>query len=174
MLAEGTSDRVVSSGLVLVDVAPKTNRGGVERIIRFMQSGANGFGTLDEAATAIAAYTPHRVRNVNTTGLMKVLRPRDGRWYWHWDPTFLDHAPMRIEDVLDVAVSNIHVPTMLVRGMLSDVVTKEGADDILTRMEDVTVVEVDDAAHMIAGDQNDAFSEAVVTFLREKIQPTIR
>ena len=24
---------------------------------------------------------------------MKVLRQkRDGRWYWHWDPKFLDHG----------------------------------------------------------------------------------
>jgi pimeloyl-ACP methyl ester carboxylesterase len=40
-------------------------------------------------------------------------------------------------------------------------------------MPDIAVVEVDDAAHMIAGDQNDAFSEAVVTFLRERISPAV-
>jgi pimeloyl-ACP methyl ester carboxylesterase len=44
---------------------------------------------------------------------------------------------------------------------------------LLARNPDVTVVEIEGAAHMIAGDQNDAFSEAVVTFLRERIQPTI-
>ena len=32
MLAEGTSDRVVSSGLVLVDITPKTNDEGIQRI----------------------------------------------------------------------------------------------------------------------------------------------
>jgi pimeloyl-ACP methyl ester carboxylesterase len=70
-------------------------------------------------------------------------------------------------------MSNIHVPTMLVRGLLSDVVTQEGVDDILARMPNVTLVEVSGAAHMIAGDQNDAFSEAVIEFLRERILPTI-
>ena len=54
------------------------------------------------------------------------------------------------------------MPTMLVRGMLSDVVTDEGVDDLLSRLPDATVVDVDGAAHMIAGDRNDAFSEAVI------------
>jgi pimeloyl-ACP methyl ester carboxylesterase len=178
MLAEGTSDRTVSCGLVLVDIVPKANHGGVERIRDFMESGINGFDSLEEAAAAIAAYTPQRVRRANPEGLKKVLRQRDGRWYWHWDPKFMSKGrtevvPSRFEGLLDVAMSNIHVPTMLVRGLLSDVVTQEGVDDILTRMPNVTLVEVSGAAHMIAGDQNDAFSDAVITFLRERILPTI-
>ncbi|MHB2028989.1 MAG: alpha/beta fold hydrolase [Acidimicrobiales bacterium] len=178
MLAEGTSDRIVSCGLVLVDIAPKTNPEGIERIRSFMMSGINGFDSLGEAAKAIAAYTPQRTRRANPAGLLKVLRQRDTRWYWHWDPRMLDQdrsevVANRFTGLLDVAMSNIHVPTMLVRGSLSDVVVQEGVDDILARMSDVTVVEIDGAAHMIAGDQNDAFSEAVVTFLRERIRPTI-
>ena len=74
MLAEGTSDRTVSSGLVLVDITPKTNLAGIERIKSFMQSGFTGFATLEEAAAAIAAYTPERKRKVNPAGLQKVLR----------------------------------------------------------------------------------------------------
>ena len=178
MLAEGTSDRTVSCGLILVDIVPKANLEGVERIRDFMESGINGFDSLEEAAAAIAAYTPQRVRRANPEGLKKVLRQRDGRWYWHWDPKFMSKGrtevvPSRFEGLLDVAMSNIHVPTMLVRGLLSDVVTQEGVDDILARMPNVTLVEVSGAAHMIAGDQNDAFSEAVIEFLRERILPTI-
>jgi pimeloyl-ACP methyl ester carboxylesterase len=178
MLAEGTSDRTVSCGLVLVDIAPKTNPEGVQRVRRFMESGVDGFDSLEEAAAAIAAYTPQRVRRVNPAGLMKVLRERDGRWYWHWDPKLLNLGrtevlPREYGGLLDVAMENIHVPTMLVRGRLSDVITPEDVDDLLARKPDVNVVEIDGAAHMIAGDQNDAFSTAVVTFLRERIRPTI-
>ena len=81
--------------------------------------------------------------------------------------------PDRLAGLLDVALSNIHVPTMLVRGLLSDVVTQEGVDDLLARIPDATVVDVDGAAHMIAGDRNDAFSDAVVTFLEDRIRPTL-
>ena len=178
MLAEGTSDRVVSCGLVLVDITPKTNAEGIRRIAEFMQSGVDGFDTLEDAASAIAAYTPNRTRAVNPAGLMKVLRQRDGRWYWHWDPKVIfqdrtEVVPDRLVGLLDVAMSNIHVPTMLVRGLLSDVVTQEGVDDLLARIPGATVVEVDGAAHMIAGDRNDVFSEAVVTFLQDRIRPTL-
>jgi pimeloyl-ACP methyl ester carboxylesterase len=57
--------------------------------------------------------------------------------------------------------------------MLSDVVTDEGVDDLLSKIPTATVVDVAGAAHMIAGDRNDAFSDAVVTFLRERIRPTL-
>lgn len=177
MLAEGTSDRVVSSGLVLVDIVPRTNPTGVTRIMDFMQSGINGFDTLDDAAAAIAAYTPQRKRSTNHAGLAKVLRQRDGRWYWHWDPLILKQdrtevVAARFQGLLDVALNNIFVPTLLVRGQLSDVVTAEGVDDIVRRLPGVSVVEVPGAAHMIAGDQNDVFSNAVITFLEERVRPT--
>lgn len=177
MLAEGTSDRTVSCGLVLVDITPKTNAEGIQRIAKFMLSGIDGFGTLEEAADAIAAYTPQRTRRVNPEGLMKVLRQRGDRWYWHWDPLVIGHGrtevvPDRLAGLLDVAMSNIHVPTMLVRGALSDVVTQEGVDDLLARIPGATVVDVAGAAHMIAGDRNDAFSDAVITFLQDRVRPT--
>jgi pimeloyl-ACP methyl ester carboxylesterase len=179
MLAEGTSDRTVSSGLILVDIAPKTNPAGVQRIHEFMQSGINGFDSLEEAAAAIAAYTPQRSRRMNLAGLKKVLRQRDGRWYWHWDPRMLDGGrtevlAKRLNGLFDVATRNIDVPTMLVRGALSDVVTEEGVADMVARLPNVTIVEVPGAAHMIAGEQNDTFSDAVVAFLRERIQPVIQ
>jgi len=92
MLAEGTSDRTVSCGLVLVDITPKTNVAGIERIRNFMLSGVDGFDTLEDAAEAIAAYTPQRSRAVNPAGLRKVLRQRGDRWYWHWDPRVIGHG----------------------------------------------------------------------------------
>jgi pimeloyl-ACP methyl ester carboxylesterase len=179
MLAEGTSDREVSSGLVLVDIAPRTSPEGIQRIHDFMKSGVGGFATLEEAAQAIAAYTPQRQREMNPEGLKKVLRERDGRWYWHWDPTLIERertevVAQRFAGLLEVALGNIQVPTMLVRGALSDVVTQEGVDDLVARLPDVTVVDVPGAAHMIAGDQNDVFSTAVIEFLEKRIRPLVQ
>jgi pimeloyl-ACP methyl ester carboxylesterase len=178
MLAEGTSDRTVSCGLVLVDIAPKVNGPGIDRIRTFMQSGFDGFDTLEDAAAAIAAYTPQRNKRTNPAGLQKVLRERDGRWYWHWDPRVIGQGrtevpPDRLSGLLDVATTNIHVPTMLVHGLQSDVVTQEGVDDLLARIPGATAVGVDGAAHMIAGDRNDAFTTAVLDFLVERIRPTL-
>jgi pimeloyl-ACP methyl ester carboxylesterase len=178
MLAEGISDREVSSGLVLVDIAPQSNPEGIKRIGDFMRSGVDGFTTLEDAAAAIAAYTPQRKRATNLDGLKKVLRERDGRWYWHWDPRVIQQArtevvATRLLGLLDVAMSNIFVPTLLVRGELSDVVTQAGIDQMVSRLPDITVVEVAGAAHMIAGDQNDQFTSAVNAFLENRIRPLV-
>ncbi len=179
MIAEGGSDRVVSSGLVVVDITHRSNPEGIQRIRDFMSSGLGGFATLDDAADAIAAYTPNRPRRMNPAGLMKVLRQRrDGRWYWHWDPKFLEHGRTEVprEDfqaLFEAALRNIKVPTLLVRGLLSDVVTEEGVQDFLDQIPGAQLVDVGDAAHMVAGDQNDAFSRAVIDFLEHDIKPTL-
>src|SRR6202041_2565403 len=68
MLAEGISDRTVSSGLVLVDITPNVNPEGVLRIQRFMASGLEGFATLEDAAATIASYTPNREKTFNPAG----------------------------------------------------------------------------------------------------------
>jgi pimeloyl-ACP methyl ester carboxylesterase len=179
ILAEGGSDRDVSSGLVLVDITHRTNRRGVERIRAFMQSGLGGFATLEDAAEAIAAYAPHRPKRVNPSGLMKVLRlRRDGRWYWHWDPRFFELGrtevpPADYQPLFEAALAHIRVPTLLVRGRLSDVVTEEGVQDFLAKVPTAREVDISGAAHMVAGDQNDAFSSAVIDFLETDIRPTL-
>jgi pimeloyl-ACP methyl ester carboxylesterase len=179
MIAEGGSDRVVSSGLVVVDITHRSNPEGIQRIRDFMSSGLGGFASLDAAADAIAAYTPNRPRRMNPAGLMKVLRQRrDGRWYWHWDPKFLEHGRTEVprEDfqaLFEAALRNIKVPTLLVRGLLSDVVTEEGVQEFLDQIPGAKLVDVGDAAHMVAGDQNDAFSRAVIDFLEHDIKPTL-
>jgi pimeloyl-ACP methyl ester carboxylesterase len=180
MLAEGGSDRVVSSALVIVDVVHRTNPAGVQRIRDFMSSGLRGFATLEDAAEAIAAYTPNRPKRVNHAGLMKVLRQkRDGRWYWHWDPKFLDRGRMEVppndfQELFQAAMRNIRVPTLLLRGKLSDVVTEEGVREFLDQISGAKVVDVGGAAHMVAGDQNDVFSQAVIEFLERDVRPTLR
>jgi non-heme chloroperoxidase len=179
LLAEGASDRTVSSGLVIVDITRRTNPEGIRRIRDFMASGLAGFATLEEAAAAIAAYTPNRPRRVNPAGLMKVLRQRpDGRWYWHWDPRFLDGGRTEVprpefESLFEVALENIRVPTLLVRGALSDVVTEEGVQEFLERIPGAKAIDVGGAAHMVAGDRNDVFSRAVIEFLDRDIRPRL-
>jgi pimeloyl-ACP methyl ester carboxylesterase len=180
MLAEGGSDRVVSSALVIVDIVHRTNPAGVQRIRDFMASGLHGFATLEEAADAIAAYTPNRPKRVNPAGLMKVLRQRrDGRWYWHWDPKFLEGGrtevpPHDFHALFQAAMRNIRVPTLLLRGKLSDVVTEEGVQEFLDQIPGAKAVDVGGAAHMVAGDQNDLFSQAVIDFLETDVRPTLR
>jgi pimeloyl-ACP methyl ester carboxylesterase len=53
----------------------------------------------------------------------------------------------------------------LIRGKLSDVVSPEGVKDFLAKVPNAEFVELSDAGHTAAGDDNDAFSDAVVQFV---------
>ena len=61
----------------------------------------------------------------------------------------------------------------VVRGLQSDVVTDEGVQEFLAQIPGAKLVDVGGAAHMVAGDQNDAFSEAVVEFLQHDVRSTL-
>jgi pimeloyl-ACP methyl ester carboxylesterase len=170
LVAEGEGAGLARA-LVLVDVAPKTEEAGVLRILEFMSSHLDGFASLEEVADAIAGYNPHRPRPRNLDGLKKNVRLReDGRWYWHWDPEFLtirDEAARQVsESRLEAAARGITVPTMLVRGTDSDVVSASGALALQQLIPSARVVEAS-AGHMVAGDDNDIFTHAVSGFLDE-------
>lgn len=154
--------------LVLVDVVPRFEKNGSARIRDFMMTNIDGFETLEQAADAVAAYLPHRTRPRSPEGLKKNLRLRDGRWYWHWDPAFMtkpgDDPELRTEG-FEQAAADLTIPVLLIRGKLSDVVSPEGVQHFLSQVPGAEFVELSDAGHTAAGDDNDAFSEAVVRFV---------
>jgi pimeloyl-ACP methyl ester carboxylesterase len=159
------------SALVLVDVVPQCEEKGSDRIRSFLRSGLAGFASLEEAGAAVAAYLPHRPKARSYDGLKRNLRRgADGRWYWHWDPEFVERQPS--EDPaerlarLEEAASRINIPVLLLRGRLSDVISDEGVERFVRLVPHVQVVELERAAHTAAGDDNDAFAAAVVNFVR--------
>jgi non-heme chloroperoxidase len=158
------------AALVLVDVVVKVEPRGVERIRAFMTDHPDGFGSLEEVADAIAAYNPNRPRPRSLDGLRKNVRQgEDGRWRWHWDPVFMSipDEPRRLMRVgrLEAAADRIAAPTLIVRGMRSDIVSDAGLEDMRRRVPAATIVEVGAAGHMVAGDDNDVFAGALEAFL---------
>ena len=69
LLAAGAPDPLALSALVLVDIAPRMEPAGVERIIGFMQAQPEGYESLEEVAQAIATYLPHREPPRDLAGL---------------------------------------------------------------------------------------------------------
>lgn len=173
----GTSLLAVGEGsleagaVVLVDMAPRIAPEGSAKIRAFMNQRPDGFDTLDEVADAIASYQSHRTRPRNLDGLVKnVRRGDDGRFYWHWDPRRMER-PWNLQeysDRLEEAARRLTVPTLLVRGGLSDVLTEEGAQQFLAVCPHAEYVSVNNAAHMVAGDRNDIFADAVIEFLARR------
>jgi pimeloyl-ACP methyl ester carboxylesterase len=177
LIAEGAAREQgrggVFGGLVLVDITPRVDPNGVDKVRGFMREHAHaGFATVHAAADAVAAYLPHRPRPRSLEGLKKNLRLHpDGRWRWHWDPRFLD-GPRALgahrgetEDALVRAARTVEVPALLVRGGSSELVNEAHAREFLELVPHAEYVDVSGARHMVAGDQNDDFAAAILGFL---------
>ncbi len=164
------------TAIVLVDITPKMEVDGIRRILQFMDARPDGFADLGEAADFIAEFLPHRKRPRNLNGLKKNLRQHpDGRWRWHWDPalmktwdpnTFDPTEGPKIHAERLAQARRLEVPTLLVRGKQSDVVSEAGAREFLEACPHAEFVDLTGATHMVAGDVNDHFSEAITDFLQ--------
>ena len=136
----------------------------------------------------IADYTG-RPKPDSPDGLRQVLRQSgDSRWHWHWDIRFLEG---RADEILSAeqgtarsdgirtmlldAAARIRVPTLVVRGAQSDMVSPEAVREFVDVVPGSRFVDVADAGHMVAGDQNDRFVGAVLDFLTDlRTDPTDR
>lgn len=172
LLAAGECSDSNMLALVMVDIAAKIDPEGGRRIYDFFRAAPDGFASLEEASDLISSFMPGRPRPRDPSGLMRNLRLRaDGRLIWHWDPRYLrgnsfEEAQSPMER-LEAAASGVNVPTLVVRGEYSEVLTKDDAVHFASLIQEGRgrTAEVPGAGHMIVGDQNGAFSASVIEFL---------
>ncbi|WP_372018612.1 alpha/beta fold hydrolase [Pseudoxanthomonas sp. 10H] len=159
--------------MVLVDITPRWETAGVQRILGFMTAFPDGFGSLEQAADSIAAYLPHRRREGGRSpdSLRELLRQGpDGRWRWHWDPRLVDELARDSEqhqDDIATATRGVRCPLLLVSGGRSDLVSERTVADFLELAPHAHHVQLADATHMLAGDDNDRFTATVLEYLAE-------
>lgn len=156
------------SALVLVDITPRWEAQGVARILAFMRAHADGFDTVGQAIDAVAAHLPHRPRKSARALTDLLVEDADGRLRWHWDPRLVediasDGAARQHE--LMAAARAIDVPTLLVTGGASDVVSGDTIEEFLALVPHARHQVIPHARHLVAGDDNDAFAQAVLDFI---------
>jgi pimeloyl-ACP methyl ester carboxylesterase len=161
--------------LILVDITPRWETAGVERILAFMQAHPDGFTNYADAAEQIASYLPQRRERKSEEQLRPLLREGpDGRLRWHWDPALLAgvvNESERYQPRLQAAAANIDVPVLLLSGARSDVVSRATVEEFLRLVPQAQHVELPHATHMVAGDANDAFTREVVRFV-QSLEPS--
>ncbi len=155
--------------LVLVDVTPRWEAKGFERIIGFMSAFPNGFDSLQHAAEIVAAYLPQRKERKSENDLRGLLREgEDGRWRWHWDARLLGELASGFEahqQTLVDAAKQVRCPVLLISGGKSDLVSQHNIDEFRQLVPHAQHVRLADATHMLAGDDNDAFTATVLDYL---------
>jgi len=157
--------------LVLVDITPRWETAGVQRILAFMQAHPDGFADYAEASEQIAAYLPQRRERKSEEQLRPLLREgSDGRLRWHWDPALLAgdlvQESERYQPRLQAAAAKVDIPVLLLSGARSDVVSRATVDEFLQLVPHAQHMELPQATHMVAGDANDAFTREVIRFVQ--------
>ncbi len=171
LLAHSEKPKVDLRALVLVDIAPRWDERGVAAMLAFMRQHPKGFDSLEEASEAVRGFLPHRRRNTDSGRLSRNLRQAaDGRWYWHWDPAMLALAEKssNLQSRLQSASRRLKLPALLVSGGMSELIGAEHAEEFLKLAPHAEHIELEDAAHMVAGDANDHFLSAISPFLQRQ------
>jgi pimeloyl-ACP methyl ester carboxylesterase len=158
-------------GLALVDITPRIEPEGKTRVLGFMQSNPNGFASVEEAAAAVSRYRPGRPPRRDLSGLRRNLRlAEDGRYYWHWDPAFFEDPNATHGDPEEryaSAAAAVNIPTLIVRGARSELVSEESVRHMRELIPAARYVDISGASHMVAGDGNEAFTDAIMEFLKD-------
>ncbi|SDQ54492.1 alpha/beta hydrolase [Pseudoxanthomonas sp. CF125] len=157
--------------MVLVDITPRWEEAGLQRILGFVTAFPQGFDSLDHAADIIAAYLPHRRARKTPQELREVLREgSDGRWRWHWDARLIDDlvrdCAQHQDDIVDAA-RTIRCPVLLISGGRSDLVSAKTVEEFQTLVPHARHAHLPQATHMLAGDDNDAFTSTVLEYLAD-------
>ena len=154
---------------VIVDIGPEIDRSGSSRIRANAQAG-DVFASREDAfavARADNSRAPeafHRQRSDD--GLM---RTEDGRWTYRYDRALRSPGNLRLRDPEAAwrSCENIEVPTLVVRGELSDVLSSQIAERMARTIAGARLVTVANAGHGVPYDAPEGFLTAVRGFLKE-------
>ena len=153
----------VLKSLTIVDTGPETQRRGQNRIQQFREL-PDELDTLDEFASRVMEYTGRN--REQTMGALKysIRQRQDGKWTWKYDKAMRVsgfRAPTWTPEQLWDGWRKIDCPALVVRGARSDIF----ADETMVRMAeehpDCTTVTVENAGHLVQGDNPPDFLAAV-------------
>jgi pimeloyl-ACP methyl ester carboxylesterase len=154
--------------LVIVDIAPEVDISGLKTIQNNV-SRSDVFGSREEAFVRARADNPvppeahHRYRVDHS-----LMRTADGRWTYRYDRALRDPSNRREGITPEEGwrlVANIGVPTLLIRGENSDILSRGVAERFVREVADCRLVEVEGSGHPVPLDKPEAFLEVVRDFL---------
>jgi pimeloyl-ACP methyl ester carboxylesterase len=158
--------------LVLVDITPTrppipAGGSGARRTPVQLMFGPRTYASWDAMIDAAHATMPHRARHEVIPGVRhNARRLDDGSWGWRYDRLFPDADPREQIETLWADVSFLTIPSLLVRGALSPVVTDEAAAEFLRRVAKGKVETVVGAGHSVQSDQPVRLAQVVNEFIR--------
>ena len=154
--------------LVIVDIAPEI---AVEGIQNIQQSVARSdvFDSVEDAFRRARADNPvppegHHYDRVRAS----LMRTDEGKWTYRYDRALRDPGNQRLRLAVEEgwdSVASFNVPTLLIRGEHSPLLSRDVADKFVSIAKNSQLVEVPGSGHPVPLDKPEGFLDAVQTFL---------
>ena len=154
--------------LIVVDIGPDPAEEGINAIRESAGSRPLTFDDLDAAyqwaleGDSLADETEMRHR------IQHSLKPGSNGLEWRYDPgvdTILNSAGGDGSAMLWGLWSSISQPTLIIRGDQSDLLTADAAQQMASRAQNATLIEVPKSGHLVPVDNPQFFCETVREFL---------
>ena len=155
--------------LCVVDIGPRVEAAGGNRITEELRSLPPGFDNFEDALAHVQTgnrFASEPVMRRRLTG--QTRRLSDGKIGWKFDPAIREQ---RINGTaapatdLWPALENITCPTLVVRGTETDLLTQETADRMVDTLAQGSMVNIERAGHMVFEDNPSDFIDAVKSWL---------
>ena len=154
--------------LVIVDIAPEI---AVEGIQNIQQSVARSdvFDSVEDAFRRARADNPvppegHHYDRVRAS----LMRTDEGKWTYRYDRALRDPGNQRLRLAVEEgwdSVASFNVPTLLIRGEHSPLLSRDVADKFVSIAKNSQLVEVPGSGHPVPLDKPEGFLDAIQTFL---------
>jgi esterase len=155
--------------LIIVDIGPTSDPRGRERIRREILEAPEEFDTFDAVAQAMSRQNRYASPEILRRRLRYMTQPlANGKIGWRYDPAIREQWRKGVPASEDLwpALGRITCPTLIVRGIDSDILSPEVARQMVEAMSSARVVEIQRATHMVFEDNPDDFLFAVSEFLK--------
>ncbi len=155
--------------LCIVDIGPRIEATGGNRITEELRAIPPQFDNFEDALTHVQTgnrFASEAVMRRRLAGQTQQLP--DGKIVWKFDPAIREQ---RINGTAAPAadlwptLERITCPTLLVRGMETDLLTEETAQRMIDTLAQGTLAEIQRAGHMVFEDNPDDFIAAVKGWL---------
>lgn len=155
--------------LGIIDIGPKIDSLGSQRIGDEMAKGPTEFKSFQEIIEHLKTSSPFASEDTLIRRAQYATKLTDSSTYiWTYDPAIRDQRKTgsNIEqlDLWD-SILNITCPTMIFRGLQSDILSEEVANQMTTHMSNAKTVGIDKATHTVFEDNPSSFIKELIEFL---------
>ncbi|MFO8009817.1 MAG: alpha/beta hydrolase [Dehalococcoidia bacterium] len=153
------------SSLMIVDIGPRLDTAGTDRMIRQMASEPEFFDSMEGAFRYVRdvepfcsdAFIRHQLRTALRSG-------EDGKLYFKFDKA-LRQIPIRSPEWLWEHLVSVLCPALVIRGRESDILSREMANEMTKQLPYGSMVEIERAGHGVPAENPDAFLAEVKRIL---------